>query len=70
MAKSPPGREPQQGRIYRDLDGELVRLLEVRKNLCTWVPVSEGEKTRQVTHRDNFLRRFTPFNVSDGKIVA
>ncbi len=60
MAKVVPIRSPQPGKVYRDLDGELVCLVEVRKNLCTWVPLTQAEKSRQVTHRDNFLRRFKP----------
>lgn len=50
----------EQGSIYRDLDGKLVLVVKVRRDLCTWVPISETEKTSQVTHHDNFIRRFTP----------
>ena len=50
---------PERGLVYRDLDGQFVRLVKLTKNLCTWVPVAQGEAARQVTHRDNFVRRFT-----------
>ena len=51
---------PESGRIYRDFDGQLVQLVAVKKNLCTWVPVSREQAWGQVTHRDNFVRRFKP----------
>jgi hypothetical protein len=59
MAQGMRERLVQQGRVYRDFDGKLVLVVKVKKDLCTWVPVAEAEKTRQITHRDNFVRRFT-----------
>lgn len=55
---------PESGRIYRDFDGQLVQLVQVKKNLCTWVPVSAEQDRGQVTHRDNFVRRFKPLKKS------
>ena len=46
------------GRLFRDLDGSLVHLVSVDRDLCSWVAISDSEKIRQVTHRDNFRRRF------------
>lgn len=46
------------GKVYRDLDGSLVHLLDVRRSLCSWVPVSGTAATIQVTHVENFRRRF------------
>lgn len=48
----------QPGSIYRDVDGQLVELVGVRDDLCSWAPVTAAEKICQVTHRENFLRRF------------
>jgi hypothetical protein len=59
MRKRTRERGVEQGSIYRDLDGQLVCLVKVKRNLCTWVPISEADKTRQVTHCDNFVQRFT-----------
>ena len=70
MQKPPPERGLEPGTIYRDLDGALVRVIEVSKTLCAWVPISVREKSREVTHRDNFLRRFTPLKKSREKIAA
>jgi hypothetical protein len=70
VAKLVPERGPAQGRIYRDLDGGLVQVVKVSKNLCTWVPLSNSERTRQVTHRDNFIRRFIPLQAPKNKIPA
>ncbi len=61
---------PEQGSVYRDIDGQLVRVVKVSKYLCTWVPISHSEQTRQATHRDNFVRRFTPLNRSSEKLAA
>jgi len=61
---------PERGLVYRDLDGQFVRLVKLTKNLCTWVPVAQGEAARQVTHRDNFVRRFTPLKKSTHKMAA
>lgn len=61
---------PERGVVYRDLDGQFVRLVKLTKKLCTWVPVAQGEAARQVTHRDNFLRRFTPLKKSTRKRAA
>lgn len=46
------------GQVYRDLDGSLVHLLGVRSDLCTWVPIGGSPATVQVTHSENFRRRF------------
>ncbi|MGI9101852.1 MAG: hypothetical protein ACR2IF_05340 [Terriglobales bacterium] len=54
--------ELERGRLFRDLDGQLVSLVKVSGKLCYWVPVSQAEATRQVTHRDNFVRRFRPLS--------
>ncbi|MGB9106907.1 MAG: hypothetical protein WCC59_19280 [Terriglobales bacterium] len=70
MRKALPQLVPERGAVYRDLDGQLVRLVKLTKNLCTWVPVAQGEAARQVTHRDYFLRRFTPLKKSNLKIAA
>lgn len=59
-----PTPGPERGLVYRDLDGQLVRLVKVTKNLCTWVPVAQGEAELRVTHRDYFVRRFTPLKKS------
>ena len=48
------------GQIYRDLDGELVQLVAVERDLCCWIPLTQPRAARQVTHRDNFLQRFRP----------
>jgi hypothetical protein len=55
-----PRQKPEPGGLYRDLDGQLVQLVSVTRNLCTWTPVVSEKATRQVTHRDYFLRRFKP----------
>jgi hypothetical protein len=70
MRKSQPERGVEQASIYRDLDGQLVWLVEVKRNLCTWVAISEADKTRQVTHRDNFFRRFTPLKKASDLMAA
>lgn len=61
---------PERGVVYRDLDGQFVRLVKLTKNLCTWVPVAPGEAARQVTHRDYFVRRFTPLKKATHKRAA
>lgn len=68
--KALPQREPERGGVYRDLDGQLVLLVDVTKKLCTWVPVAQSEDVPQVTHRDNFLRRFKPLKKPNGKTAA
>ncbi|MBZ5511483.1 MAG: hypothetical protein LAN70_09980 [Acidobacteriia bacterium] len=70
VRKALPQPRPERGGIYRDLDGQLVLLVNVKKGLCTWVPVAQGETARQVTHRDNFVRRFTPLKKSSLKKAA
>jgi hypothetical protein len=61
---------PERGAVYRDLDGQLVRVVRLTRNLCTWVPISQGEASRQITHRDYFVRRFTPLKKSNLKKAA
>lgn len=46
------------GNVYRDLDGSLVHLLDVEHDLCHWVLIAQGPTGVQVTHIDNFRRRF------------
>jgi hypothetical protein len=70
VPKNLPQTRPERGLVYRDLDGQFVRLVKLTKNLCTWVPVAQGEAARQVTHRDNFVRRFTPLKKSNHKMAA
>jgi hypothetical protein len=70
VPKNLPQTGPERGVVYRDLDGQLVRLVKLTKNLCTWVPVAQGEAARQVTHRDYFVRRFTPLKKSNHKMAA
>ncbi|HET7184552.1 MAG TPA: hypothetical protein VFI82_07690 [Terriglobales bacterium] len=61
--------EPQRD-FYRDLDGQIVRLIKVDRNLCTWVAVGSGDAVKQVTHHDNFVRRFTPVRNAGNKTAA
>lgn len=70
MRKALPHTGPERGLVCRDLDGQIVRLVKLTKSLCTWVPVAQGEADRQVTHRDNFVRRFTPLKKSTRKMAA
>jgi len=70
VRKDLPQLVPERGAVYRDLDGQLVRLVKVTKNLCTWVPIAQGNAARQVTHRDYFLRRFTPLKKSTQEMAA
>jgi len=47
----------QTGKIFRDLDGSVVRLERVLNDVCVWTsdgPVGEGG----ATHIENFRRRF------------
>jgi len=53
-----PLQKPEPGELYLDLDGQLVQLINVSRNLCTWIPVYSEKPCRQVTYRDYFLRRF------------
>ena len=50
------------GRVYRDLDGTLVHLVAVERGLCSWVAATDGQKAYQVTHSENFRRRFRAFD--------
>jgi hypothetical protein len=70
VPKTLPQSGPERGLVYRDRDGQFVRLVKLTKNLCTWVPIAQGAAARQVTHRDNFVRRFTPLKKSNHKIAA
>jgi hypothetical protein len=58
------------GRLFRDLDGSLVHLVSVEHDLCSWVPISAAETNQQVTHRDNFRRRFRSFDTPDFETKA
>lgn len=69
MERHIPQRKPNRD-FYRDLDGQIVRLIKVDKNLCTWVAVSGGDAVTQVTHHDNFVRRFTPVQNARHKTAA
>ena len=70
VPKHLPQSRPERGEVYRDIDGQLVRLVKLTKNLCTWVPIAQGKAARQATHRDNFVRRFTPLKKSSRKLAA
>ena len=70
VRKALPQPRPERGGIYRDLDGQLVRLVKVTKHLCTWLPVAQREAAREVTHRDYFLRRFKPLKKYPYKTAA
>ncbi len=61
MARKVEDGSLRPGRLYRDLDGSLVHLVSVDRELCIWVSVSRGDRKHQVTHRDNFQRRFRCF---------
>ena len=61
MAGGVEDRSLAPGRLYRDLDGSLVHLVYVDRDLCSWVALNDSEKKRQVTHRENFRRRFRRF---------
>ena len=61
MAEEQKDRFLVPGSVYRDLDGSLVHLVAVDRDLCSWVAVTDNEKNRQVTHRENFRRRFRSF---------
>jgi hypothetical protein len=60
------------GKLFRDLDGSLVHLVSVERELCRWVPLSDAETNCQVTHRENFRRRFRSYDdtVCDAKAAA
>ena len=51
------------GRLFRDLDGSLVHLLSIERDLCSWIAINTAEADQQVTHRENFLRRFRSFDI-------
>jgi len=72
MAGGPKDRLLAPGRLYRDLDGSIVHLVQVDRDLCSWVALSDAEKNRQVTHCENFRRRFRSFDdiVIDTKAAA
>lgn len=61
MAGEVKARFLTPGRLYRDLDGSLVHLVSVDRDLCSWVAITDTERNRQVTHRENFRRRFRSF---------
>ncbi len=54
-----PEPDPEPG-VYRDLDGTLVQLLAVDNKVCCWTALGSPSDATQMTHRDNFLRRFVP----------
>ncbi len=62
MAGSVKDRFIVPGRAYRDLDGTLVHLVAVERDLCSWVAATDAAKIRQVTHCENFRRRFRAFD--------
>ena len=62
MAGGVKDRFLKPGRLYRDFDGSLVHLVAVERELCSWIAVTDAEKNRQVTHRENFRRRFRSFD--------
>ena len=72
MAREVRDRFLIPGGVYRDLDGSLVHLVAVERDLCSWVAATDAEKNRQVTHRENFRRRFRSFeeDVVDWKNIA
>ena len=47
---------------FYDLDGTLVHLVEVKRDLCSWVAATDAAKKRQITHHENFRRRFRAFD--------
>jgi hypothetical protein len=51
------------GEVYRDLDGELVQLVGVDRELCCWIPLSQPWAAREITHCDNFVLRFHPLTL-------
>lgn len=53
-----PKPELEIGGIYRDIDGSLVHLLAVQREICCWTPMGCTSDASQMTHRDNFIRRF------------
>jgi hypothetical protein len=69
MSKSPVASRLKRGGFYRDLDGRLVRLVRIERELCTWITVSEPEST-QTSHRENFLRRFRSLDDNAHKLAA
>ena len=58
------------GRLFRDLDGSLVHLLSIERDLCSWIPINTAEADRQVTHRENFRRRFRSFDIPNFETKA
>ena len=52
------------GDLYGDLDGELVQLVSVDRDLCCWTPLSHPLGPREITHRDNFVLRFQPLSAN------
>ena len=50
------------GRLFRDLDGSLIHLISVERDLCRWVAISDAANKCQVTHRENFRRRFRSYD--------
>ena len=72
MANEAKDRFLVPGSVYRDLDGSLVHLVAVERDLCSWVAATDAEKNRQVTHLENFRRRFRSFveDLIDWKKVA
>lgn len=63
------GTEVVAGSVYRDLDGSLVQLLNIERDLCHWVAMMQGPSVVQITHIDNFRRRFRAFETSSSRPV-
>jgi hypothetical protein len=62
MASGVKARFLIPGRLYRDLDGSIIHLVAVDREVCSWVAASDAEENRQVTHCENFRRRFRTFD--------
>ncbi len=58
MRGLPPQPELVIDDVYRDVDGSLVQLLTVADNICCWSLLGSASDEKQMSHRDNFVRRF------------
>ena len=54
--------ELQIGRLFRDLDGSVIHLKNIKNEICIWT--AEGHAydgaCGGATHMDNFRKRFVP----------